>query len=246
MKVCYLKLNRKIIYNDLNPFQYFVAKNICTPIDLNNLKKAYKDLLKALNTKELLFEIKNSSEKLKCKLNWFLTTNCSCGNTGIIQIIYYDDLLIYNTKIKEDSIDPKELNKSHRHKVLKEIKKNKSILKEDLTNILKSKIPHFNKFPYTIEARLKYLSKKGLIKRKKFVPLRIKYKCSCNKREKIKDLDDNDKEKIEKIQRIIPSFYFPNFFNFSFTSSKHQEIEEYTNILGKLVFKNKLIFSNIN
>lgn len=206
-----LKIDRKVIYNDLNPFQYFAAIQLCTPVDLNLLEKAYKDLIKNLESKEYIFTTRATPKPLKLKLKWFVSTKCNCGKEGIIKVVYYDDQLIYKKKSQKERILSKELKESYRNKVLEVIKKHKNINKEDLTSILKSKIDHFNKHPYTIENRLKFLEKENLIKRESFIPLKIKYLCSCSKKDKIKEiLDGDDLNKNKKIKEIKPPFYVPD------------------------------------
>ncbi|MHA1380792.1 MAG: DNA methyltransferase [Candidatus Helarchaeota archaeon] len=203
-----LKLNRKVIYNDINPFQAFIAKQLCTPVDIKTLNKAFEELMTSLNSNEYQFKKHESNDIFTCKLNWFLVTKCKCGNEGTIISIEYEDVLIYKAR-KDKKTESRDLD-DKKKLVLKEIIKQKRIWKDTLINILKNKDAHFNKFPYTIESRLKFLEENNYIKRESNLIRKIKYDCSCSKRSLTKQPDKTDLQKLITINEIIPPFYIPD------------------------------------
>jgi len=56
-----LKMRRRVIYNDLNPYAFFIAKNLSSPLNLSELEKAFNLLIKKISTTR--YSIKNSKQK---------------------------------------------------------------------------------------------------------------------------------------------------------------------------------------
>ena len=71
-----LKMRRRVIYNDLNPYAFFIAKNLSSPLNLSELEKAFNLLIEKISTTR--YSINNSKQKF-VTLDQLYSTRCKCG-----------------------------------------------------------------------------------------------------------------------------------------------------------------------
>lgn len=82
-----LRLGRRIIYNDLNPYAFFVAKTLTSPVDLQSLDSAFKVLLQRLTKKR--YKIRVGSRSRYITFDVLYSIRCQCGRpAGIRQVTW--------------------------------------------------------------------------------------------------------------------------------------------------------------
>lgn len=87
-----LKLQRKVIYNDLNPYAFFVTKTLISHCS----SAKFKENLDVLMKKIFEYKILNDSYRKEPLFDWLYSTNCKCGRRVVIRHVLWT--LLYRKK----------------------------------------------------------------------------------------------------------------------------------------------------
>jgi len=205
-----LKMHRRVIYNDLNPFAFFIAKNLSSPHDLYELKKAFNLLINNINSKK--YPIRINGKQNFITLNWFYSTKCRCGADK--EISYLTWSLLY----KRDPTEYKNYAKNSKKKLEQiALRIYKKIPSEEFTHYNLRKIVKQDtalrkvKLNVITRAVNDILIKRGLLKVVGERPLRILYDSRCECGLSGKNIERTDLSKLEKIYNgsLTANYYYP-------------------------------------
>ena len=206
-----LKTRRKALYNDLNPFMVFVARNTCRPVDVKKLKKAFDKIFEAVISKKQPVLVEDREEEIA--IDWLYTTKCpSCDQDakimGVKWSIVYSAKQITNEDIKKFKRE-KSKAKQKAPEVYKLIEETDKIAHEEIVGRAKEQIDYFTRVPWAVGHAIKGLLKRGCITSTNEVrPVSIEYECKkCGPDEK--KLDHEDLNKVLKIDQMKPKYYYP-------------------------------------
>ena len=253
-----LKLERRVIYNDLNKFCRFIAKVSSQPVKKEELEDAFDELIKNIQNKE--YPVILNGEQKKISFDWLYFTKCAKCNfdSEIIGVVYtktYEPIQDQNIELVEDASNvkiPIELarDKSKLAEIAieayKVIKESKKIPHSDLSEKLELDVR-----PEEVTRAInEKLEEKGFIRAIEEVPILIKYRC-CNdkcsvKRRGEKEPDEDDLEKIKQINQMESAYYYPkqelSYPNGEwFITTRRREVRE----VNKLFTKRNLIALSI-
>ncbi len=206
-----LKIRRKVLYNDLNPFMLFIARNTCRPVNTKLLTNAFNRVLKAVKDKKHPMLSEDREEEIN--VDWLYVTKCPlCRKDARIMGVKWS--IVYTPKqITDDDVKifKKEKSKAKQKapEVYKIIEKNKKIMHEEIVRIAKEEITYFTRVPWAVKHAINGLLKQGCITSTDQVkPVSIEYECEkCGSGEK--KLDKKDLNKIIKICKIKPKYHYP-------------------------------------
>ena len=193
-----LKLNRRVIYNDLNPYAFFVAKNLTSPLCLSTLENAFNSLMKNIHT------------KYSMKLGQIYSTKCKCGADKKILYVLWS-LLYRRNSIKQKKRSNKCIGKLDR--VASRIYNavcNEEFTHYDFVKTLKKNFNLKKVKPHLItNAVNSILVKQGLFEVVGEKPLSIVYDSRCKCGLSGKEVEKGDLLKLKKIKDFFTSCECP-------------------------------------
>ncbi len=205
-----LKIRRKALYNDLNPFMRFVARNTCRPVNIRMLKKAFNKMLRGVKGKKHPVFLGAIEEEID--VDWLYTTRCPICNQkaqilGVKWSIAYSSKKLADDDVKAFKKEKSE-SKQRAPKVYKIIEKHKEITHEEIVGIAKEEIAYFTRVPWAVKHAINGLLKQGCITSTNQVkPVMIEYECGkCGSGEK--KPDKKDLSRIKKIDKIKPKYSY--------------------------------------
>lgn len=206
-----LKTRRKALYNDLNPFMLFIARNTCRPVNIKVLMNAFDKVLKAVKGKKHPISIEGVEEQIS--VDWLYVTKCPlCKQDARIMGVKWS--IVYASKqIRDEDVKifKKEKSKSKQKapEVYKIIEENEKITHEELVGIAKEEIAYFTRVPWAVKHAINGLLKQDCITSTNQVKL-VTIKCECEKcGSGEKKPDEEDLEKILKIDKMNPKYHYP-------------------------------------
>ena len=147
-----LKVRRKALYNDLNPFMLFIARNTCRPVDAKALMNDFERVLRAVRDKKHPVLIDDAEEEIN--IDWLYTTRCLPCNqdariTGVKWSIVYSPKQLRDEDIK---IFKKEKSRAKKraHAVYGIIERYEEITHEETVGTAKDEIPYFSRVPWAV------------------------------------------------------------------------------------------------
>jgi len=199
-----LKTGRKTIYNDLNPLAYFIARTSSIPIDATELETAFKLLVNNLETKE--FQVTKKGKAQLIKFSWLYSKRCpKCKSEGTIKEIVWSN--VYEPSPKPENIERLRQDENKLAalalKLLKILQKYGQMRHDDVLSKLRKKA---DTAPEMFLRAFERLAELDLVVIKEMPILRV-YECNCEKTNNV--LDKDDLNKIQEIESMEPSFYYP-------------------------------------
>lgn len=239
-----LKLHRRVIYNDLNPYAFFIVKNISSPTNLPELEKAYDSLMKNIVTKR--YQIINSKQKF-ITLDWLYSTKCKCGRD--MKIRYTTLSLLYKRNSTEYKKDVK--NKGKRLEKIAfriyDIIPSREIAFHELRKYIEQD-PNLKRVKLNVITRAvnEVLIKKGLLKVVGEWPLEIIYNSRCECGLIRKDIEREDFLKLKQILNasLPPNYYYPTD-ELKYDNGEHFYKRRNISTLDQLFTKRNLIVLSI-
>ena len=206
-----LKNRRKALYNDLNPFMLFIARNTCRPVNTKVLMTAFNGVLETVKGKKHPVLIEDVKEEIN--VDWLYVTKCPlCNQDARIMGVKWS--IVYASKqMKDDDVrlfrKEKSKAKQKAPEVYKIIEKNEKITHEEVVGTAKEEIAYFTRVPWAVRHAINGLLKQGCITATDQVePVLIEYECEkCGSGEK--RLDEEDLNKILKIDKMKPKYPNP-------------------------------------
>jgi len=201
-----LKTGRRAIYNDLNMFLRFIARNSSKPIELEKFNEYVKILFD--NVLKEQHPVKVGGVRKSILYTWLYSTRCPNDNLDatILDVAY---VLVY-----------KPIRNLNRFSKLTRDKKKLARLAVKLYNVIKdyNEISHpdiiakckLKVAPEMYMRALRILQHYGLLVNVGETPVRIYYKCGNKKcKSNEKKPDKFDIEKLKEINQMTPAYYYP-------------------------------------
>ena len=240
-----LKMNRRVIYNDLNPYALFIAKNLSSPSNKSELEDAFNLLMKNIDTKR--YPIKNSNQKF-ISLDWLYSARCKCGAKRKIRYITWSLLYERNSAEYKQHID------ENKEKKLEKIafRIYAIIPPEEFTyHELRESIeqdPNLKRVKLNLITRAlnEILIQKGLLKVVGEWPLEIIYNSRCECGLIRKDVEKEDFLKLKKIlSASLPTNYYHPTNELKYDNGKYFYKRRNISALDKLFTKRNLVVLSI-
>jgi len=239
-----LRLRRRAILVDLNPFAVFLTRNTLKPIATERLKNAFKEVLerpinKDIRTYDGEILVKRGTKVKEAILKLYETKCRECGETAYVQYYIWDT--IYELK-KEPSTDEQRIFiealrkvfnlKEGREKISQiELMKKWKDVKREAERLWDERKQAQGKNPFRGSAKPAQISeffgklvRSGVFVRAERRPVLISYKCDrCSRRKgrqksiSLYELNDHDLKLIDKIEKVIIPYPYPQ------TSLKYSE-----------------------
>lgn len=201
-----IKSHRRIIYNDLNPYAFFVAKTLATPVNKNELEKAFSTLIHKLNLKK--YKIKIGRHNKLVTFNWLYSTKCKCGAVIKIRQVLWSLLYQRNMSRQIISNDGSKLNKIAKQ-ILEIIPEDNFTHAELINQIRKSPVLSRIKANIVTRAINSVLVKNNLLRIVGEKPLYIIYDKPCGCGLRGKEPENSDLIKIKRICTITTLGNYP-------------------------------------